>query len=65
MIVKRERQLKGGRARLQPDNLRARDRWQGDAGGGPMDYRWRSTQVIINDIVRGIAGSKGGEDPDA
>ena len=65
MIVKREGQLKGGRARLQPDNLRARDRWQGDAGGGPMDYRWGPSQIIINDIVRGIAGSKGGEARDA
>lgn len=65
LIVKREGQLKGGRARLQPDNLRARDRWQGDAGGGPMDYRWGPSQIIINDIVRGIASSKGGEARDA
>jgi hypothetical protein len=65
LIVKREGQLKGGRARLQPDNLRARDRWQGDAGGGPMDYRWRSSQIIINDILRGIASSNGGEARDA
>lgn len=25
-----------------------------------MDYRWGPSQIIINDIVRGIAGSKGG-----
>jgi hypothetical protein len=61
LIVKREGQLKGGRARLRPDNLRARDLWQGDGGAGPMDYRWGPSQIIINDIVRGIASSKGGE----
>ncbi len=65
LIVRREGQLKGGRARLLPDNLRARDRWQGDAGGGPMDYRWGSTQIILNDIVRGFAQSDGGKGHDA
>ena len=65
LIVKRESQLKGGRARLLPDNLRARDRWQGDASGGPMDYRWGSTQTILNDIVRGLAQSDEGMGHDA
>jgi hypothetical protein len=65
MIVKREGQLKGPRARLVPDNHRARDRWQGDAGGGPMDYRWGSSQIILNDIVRGIAGGREVEARDA
>jgi hypothetical protein len=53
LIVKREVQLKGGRARLCVENQRARDRWQGDANAFRMDYRWRPTQAIINDIVRG------------
>lgn len=65
LIVKRESQLKGSLARLLPANLRARDRWQGDAGGGPMDYRWGPTQIIINDIVQGIARSDGGANGDA
>jgi hypothetical protein len=30
-----------------------------------MDYRWGPSQIIINDIVRGIASSKGGEARDA
>lgn len=55
LIATRERQIKGGRARLLPENLRARDRWQGDASGGPIDYRWGQTQVILNDILRGLA----------
>jgi hypothetical protein len=61
LITTRERQLKGGRARLLPENLRARDRWQGDASGGPIDYRWGQTQIILNDILRGLSpGSHGG-----
>ncbi len=61
LIATRERQLKGGRARLLPENVRARDRWQGDASGGPIDYRWGQTQVILNDILRGLSpGSDGG-----
>jgi hypothetical protein len=55
LIASRERQLKGGRARLLPENLRARDRWQGDPSGGPIDYRWGQSQIILNDILRGLA----------
>lgn len=54
LIANRERQLKGGRARLLPENMRARDRWEGDASGGPIDYRWGQTQIILNDILRGL-----------
>ncbi|GJQ29587.1 MAG: hypothetical protein HBSAPP03_14710 [Phycisphaerae bacterium] len=53
-IKKRELQLKGGRARLRPENQRGRDRWQGDAEAFRMDYRWRPAQIIVNDIVRGL-----------
>ena len=56
LIERRESQLKGARARLRPENHRARDRWQGDAGGRPMDYRWGPTQVIVNDIIAGLHG---------
>lgn len=56
LVANREWQLKGGRARLRPDNLRARDRWQGDADGGPMDFRWGQTRTILNDILRGLRG---------
>jgi hypothetical protein len=65
LIATRERQIKGGRARLLPENLRARDRWQGDASGGPIDYRWGQTQVILNDILRGLAAGPDGSQRDA
>lgn len=65
LIATRERQLKGGRARLLPENLRARDRWQGDASGGPIDYRWGQTQVILNDILRGLSSGQDGSRTDA
>lgn len=58
LIATRERQLKGARARLLPENLRARDRWLGDASGGPIDYRWGQTQVILNDILRGLSSGQ-------
>ena len=65
LIATRERQIKGGRARLLPENLRARDRWQGDASGGPIDYRWGQTQVILNDILRGLTAESDGSERDA
>lgn len=65
LIATRERQLKGGRARLLPENLRARDRWQGDASGGPIDYRWGQTQVILNDILQGLSSGQDGSQSDA
>jgi hypothetical protein len=65
LIATRERQIKGGRARLLPENLRARDRWQGDASGGPIDYRWSQTRVILNDILRGLAAAPDGSHRDA
>lgn len=65
LIATRERQLKGGRARLLPENLRARDRWQGDASGGPIDYRWGQTQVILNDILRGLSSGQAWSQSDA
>jgi len=60
LIANRERQLKGEGARLLPENLRARDRWKGDPSGGPIDYRWDRTQIILNDILRGLAPDSGG-----
>jgi hypothetical protein len=60
LIVKREVQLKGGRARLRAENQRARDRWQGDADAFRIDYRWGRTQVIVNDIVRGLPDGREG-----
>jgi hypothetical protein len=65
LVANREGQLKGGRARLRRENLRARDRWQGDVDDGPMDFRWGPTRTILNDILRGLhgrAGNDGGSD---
>lgn len=59
-VKKRELQLKGGRARLRPENQRGRDRWQGDADAFRMDYRWRPAQIIVNDIVRGLQHGSAG-----
>lgn len=56
LVTERESQLKGGRARLRPENVRARDRWQGDADSRPMDFRWTQSQVILNDILQGLHG---------
>lgn len=56
LLIERESQLKGGRARLRPENIRVRDRWQGDAESRPMDFRWTQTQVILNDILQGLYG---------
>lgn len=51
LIRRRESRLKGTRARLRRENLRARDRWQGSVTSGPMDYRWAQTRTILNDIL--------------
>lgn len=53
VVIQREADLKGPRARLRPDNLRARDQWRGDPRTGPMDFRWGRTKSIVNDIIRG------------
>jgi hypothetical protein len=51
LIRRREVRLKGYRARLRPENLRARDRWQGSVTSGPMDYRWSQSRTVLNDIL--------------
>lgn len=65
LIEFREGQLKGPRARLRPENQRARDQWQGDAEGGPMDYRWGPSRTIVNDIIMGLYGEAGEETSNA
>ncbi len=52
LIQVRERQLKKGLARL--DNQRALELWNGDAGTAQIDYRWRTAQTIIGDILEGL-----------
>lgn len=51
LIHRRETALKGGLARL--DNRRALELWNGAAGTGQLDYRWRQASIIITDILGG------------
>jgi len=50
LIEDRERTLKRNRARL--GNRRLLELWNGAAGTGPLDYRWRVVQKIIADILQ-------------
>jgi Family of unknown function (DUF6361) len=52
LILQREYELKGRRARLQ--NRQALLLWRGDAGSRQMDYRWAVAQTIVNDILDGL-----------
>ncbi len=53
MITRRERQLKGARARLL--SKRARENWSGAAGTRPLVYRWNIASRMLNDIYDGLA----------
>ena len=55
LIQGRERSLKGKLARL--DNRDALRNWNGAAGAGRLDYRWRQAKTIIGDILVGQKGS--------
>jgi len=58
LIEHRERYLKRGRARLV--NREQLELWGGAAGTAPLDYRWGTTQTIVTDILRGVAGEGSG-----
>ena len=55
LVGARERQIKGGRARLA--NQAALDRWTGRSGLVRLDYRWQVTQNLLFDLydARGVA----------
>lgn len=55
LVHGRERSLKGKLARL--DNRDALRNWNGAAGAGRLDYRWRQAKTIIGDILVGQKGS--------
>jgi len=55
LIQQREGSLKGNLARLK--NRDALRLWNGAAGTGRLDYRWRQARIIINDILAGQKGS--------
>jgi hypothetical protein len=46
--------LKGKLARL--DNRDALRNWNGAAGTGRLDYRWRQAKTVIGDILVGQKG---------
>jgi hypothetical protein len=52
LIERREFSLKRNLSRMLYDEPRLR--WRGDSGSGRMDFRWFRTQVILNDILRGL-----------
>jgi len=54
LVRDRERQLKGGRARL--GNPRALELWNGASGVERLSYRWRSAARILMDIHAGLGG---------
>lgn len=56
LIEDREKAHKGAHARLF--DPRAQDRWSGESGVQPMDYRWAQAQNIILDIVGPLALEK-------
>ena len=55
LIQLRERSLKGKLARLE--NRDALRNWNGAAGAGRLDYRWRQAKTIVDDILVGRKGS--------
>jgi hypothetical protein len=55
LIRIREGSLKGKLARLE--NRDALRNWNGAAGAGRLDYRWRQAKTIIDDILVGQKGS--------
>lgn len=55
LINTRERQIKGGRARLV--NQSALDRWSGRSGMGRLSYRWEVAQRHLQDLYAARAAS--------
>ncbi len=56
LIHNRERALKHGLARL--DNRRALELWNGAAGTGQLDFRWKQTGIITEDILKALKGGR-------
>lgn len=52
LVAARERALKGPRSRL--DNMARLMDWNGAAGVGRMDFRWRRVRVLLDDLHRGL-----------
>lgn len=50
MIIRREREKKGSRARLTPGNQKALDAWGGASGTSRFDYRWTNVKRHLQDL---------------
>ena len=48
LVTEREVRIKGGRARLRNDA--ALDRWRGESGLSPLDFRWTVTRRLLSDL---------------
>jgi hypothetical protein len=55
LIRDRERHLKKALARI--DNRRAQEQWKGASGTAQIDYRWRISQQLLDDIFTGLGSS--------
>jgi hypothetical protein len=49
LIELRERALKGPQSRLA--NLHARERWGGESGTTPLDFRWGNVKRLVTDVL--------------
>lgn len=56
LVGDREKAHKGTHARLFDPH--AQDRWRGESGVQPMNYRWAQAQTMVLDIVRPLALEK-------
>ncbi|MGE0325398.1 MAG: DUF6361 family protein [Polyangiaceae bacterium] len=55
LVVQRESEVKGARARL--GRLQALEVWSGASGAGRMDFRWGVGQRVLNDVLFGMGVS--------
>ena len=56
LIISREKGLKKKKAKLDPNNRAALERWQGSSGTGQLTFRWLKVRRIVADILNGLEG---------
>lgn len=52
LIIRREQRMKGQNARTL--NRKALEQWGGISGGSPLDFRWSTARLLIDDIRDGL-----------
>ncbi len=55
LIIRRERLVKQGRARLRPGNLKALNAWSGASGTARLHFRWANVTTLLQDLYDGEA----------